>query len=343
MAWIDYARLLGILLVVFGHVLQSQSLFTENESLHLIWNFVYLFHMPLFFIISGYLYKNSLGGVKSLVYSLLIPYLLYQLLFFPASVMMHRHLLTGGEQWGKLLIGMFLGDGYDSKYSFYDCIPCWFLVCIFQLRILFKYIYITHKTSYILIICSLMLLGILRLLHIDLLFCLDSTIMAIPYFIGGYYMKTANLENKKNSSLWCIFFFMFIITIVILNFNGANQMNGPSGGHYLTLVYLGGFTGSAIVYSFSLLLAKLLPVNLLLKIISRNTLFIIFFHWVLVQGFSFVGLFDVLGRFTENIGLVLVETIVISLVILYFSYLIIKLFSNRFPLLFGKSKQLLWK
>lgn len=71
-AWIDYARLLGILLVVFGHVLQSQSLFTENESLHLIWNFVYLFHMPLFFIISGYLYKNSLGGVKSLVYSLLI-------------------------------------------------------------------------------------------------------------------------------------------------------------------------------------------------------------------------------------------------------------------------------
>lgn len=85
-----------------------------------------------------------------------------------------------------------------------------------------------------------MLLGILRLLHIDLLFCLDSTIMAIPYFIGGYYMKTVNLEDLKNSVLWCIFFLMFITTIVILNLNGANQMNGPSGGHYLTLVYLGG-------------------------------------------------------------------------------------------------------
>lgn len=187
-----------------------------------------------------------------------------------------------------------------------------------------------------------MLLGILRLLHIDLLFCLDSTIMAIPYFIGGYYMKTVNLEDLKNSVLWCIFFLMFITTIVILNLNGANQMNGPSGGHYLTLVYLGG-AGSAIVFSFSLLLAKLLPVYLLLKIISRNTLFIIFSHWVFVSSFSFVGLFDILGSFTENIGLVLVETIGISLMVLYFSYLIIKLFSNRFPLLFGKSKQLLWK
>ena len=71
--WLDYARTLGIFLVVFGHLWQKIPAFDINDSLKEVWNYIYLFHMPLFFVISGFLFKSNkakivdkitVGGVK---------------------------------------------------------------------------------------------------------------------------------------------------------------------------------------------------------------------------------------------------------------------------------------
>lgn len=70
--WLDYARCLGIFLVIFGHTLQRFSVMEENGLLKMIWDYIYLFHMLLFFVISGYLFKKNavnianikLGGVN---------------------------------------------------------------------------------------------------------------------------------------------------------------------------------------------------------------------------------------------------------------------------------------
>ena len=62
--WLDYARTIGIFLVVFGHVLQQFSSFEGYGICKTLWNYIYLFHMPLFFIISGFLFKND--GTKSI-------------------------------------------------------------------------------------------------------------------------------------------------------------------------------------------------------------------------------------------------------------------------------------
>ena len=55
--WLDYARTFGIFLVIFGHCLQTFPAWKVNECLRGIWDYVYLFHMPLFFVISGFLFK----------------------------------------------------------------------------------------------------------------------------------------------------------------------------------------------------------------------------------------------------------------------------------------------
>ena len=39
--WLDWARVLGIFLVVFGHVLQQIPLWQENITVD-IWNWIYL-------------------------------------------------------------------------------------------------------------------------------------------------------------------------------------------------------------------------------------------------------------------------------------------------------------
>ncbi len=53
--WVDYAKGIGILLVVYGHV--ARGLFNANIDMptafyHMADSVVYSFHMPLFFFLS---------------------------------------------------------------------------------------------------------------------------------------------------------------------------------------------------------------------------------------------------------------------------------------------------
>lgn len=57
--WLDFARVIGIGLVVFGHALQRFPEFEDSEGLKQVYGYIYLFHMPLFFVISGFLLKQA--------------------------------------------------------------------------------------------------------------------------------------------------------------------------------------------------------------------------------------------------------------------------------------------
>ena len=86
---IDFIRGTAILLVVLGHNIQYGSgndfLFNEIYFENVIFKFVYSFHMPLFAILSGYLFfwsmKKTMGQIlKKRLTSLLIPILCWVLL-----------------------------------------------------------------------------------------------------------------------------------------------------------------------------------------------------------------------------------------------------------------------
>ena len=197
--WMDWAKAIGISLVVVCHIYQI----TDNgyhPVLQEIWNVIYLFHMPLFFMLSGYMYKES-RNFKKILLTLIVPYLVYQLLFLPYAL--HGNIGQNGFSFillGKHFLGAILGDGYNTPISFYDCLPCWFIVSIIQIRVLFHYIKINKKTTAILLLLCPTLLQILHLLKIDLYFCLDSTIMAIPYFLVGYGLAKYDILSRIKTS-----------------------------------------------------------------------------------------------------------------------------------------------
>ena len=60
--WIDYLKVFACILVVIGHLIQSLQKSNidnyENITSFINW-FIYLFHMPLFFAVSGYLYEMN--------------------------------------------------------------------------------------------------------------------------------------------------------------------------------------------------------------------------------------------------------------------------------------------
>lgn len=193
--WMDWAKLIGIFLVVFGHIFQI----TDNgyhPVLQDLWNIIYLFHMPLFFVLSGYMYKES-RNLKKVFLTLVIPYLIYQTLFLP--YVLYGNICQSGFSFlllNKQFLGALLGDGYNTPISLYDCIPCWFIVSVIQIRVLFHFIPINKTTTILLSTFCPVLLLILNLSNVDLYFCLDSTLMAIPYFLLGYGLAKSDLLSK---------------------------------------------------------------------------------------------------------------------------------------------------
>ena len=149
--------------------------------------------MPLFFVISGSLYKqNGIKSLRKIFWALVIPYIFFQLLYIPIQgFCIWRQQETDEAILGiifKLICGILLGDGYDTPVSFYVCLPCWFIVSIIQLRLLFSYVKINKVSSSILTFAAISFLYIRKGCDFDLYACIDSTLMAIPYFLLGYWL-----------------------------------------------------------------------------------------------------------------------------------------------------------
>lgn len=174
--WIDQAKVIAIYLVVLGHLLQTTGC---EGGLH---NFIYLFHMPFFFFVSGYLFKTKEHSwcqlIKRVWKSLIIPYLLLNVVsnifLIPSWVL--------SKQWPvENLIYFLTADGRSESG------PTWFLVCLawvwLMSWLLSKW---DRRIQY----------AILSLCAISTYFCpfhsdlrLGSALMVLPFFMLGYYLK----------------------------------------------------------------------------------------------------------------------------------------------------------
>lgn len=78
--YLDAAKGLGILLVILGHIYA----WNPNINRKILVTWIYSFHMPLFFIVSGMLikYKNYCN-IKEFIFSrikhILVPYIVFSL------------------------------------------------------------------------------------------------------------------------------------------------------------------------------------------------------------------------------------------------------------------------
>lgn len=123
--WIDSARGIGIILVVAGHV------FTQPESIHRI---IFTFHMPLFFMISGMVFKAQDWRKfwKSRFFSLALPYFSFLLLvtvvdIAVAPVFGREPSLPWFDNPQRAIVqAAFGGEALKGVYGIF-----WFVTCLF--------------------------------------------------------------------------------------------------------------------------------------------------------------------------------------------------------------------
>jgi fucose 4-O-acetylase-like acetyltransferase len=117
--WIDATKGYAISLVVFGHVLggaMARGWLSQADAPKLIYDYIYSFHMPLFFIISGTLGINGMQtapgrAMLSRVGSIAWPYVLWGIIaIFVYPLVSHfklnpTHDLGFYEPFKELLLG----------------------------------------------------------------------------------------------------------------------------------------------------------------------------------------------------------------------------------------------
>ena len=126
--WVDYAKAIGILLVVYGHVargLVSAGIMMDSSLHQYVDSIIYTFHMPLFFFLSGLFLTASFKSkgfsrvVGSKIDTIVYPYILWSLLQGGVEVVLSTH--TNGN----VTIGEVMSLFTSPRAQF------WFLYALF--------------------------------------------------------------------------------------------------------------------------------------------------------------------------------------------------------------------
>jgi len=138
LAWVDAAKGLGIILVVVGHVVTKPTILGVGPD----W-YIFLFHMPLFFILSGVVQKPQPGAVVAArkARSLMVPYLAY-LICLGLPLALGGFLLSDGamgvrlHDLGKALFKL----AYGGAVMIRELGAFWFVSCLFLAQTLYAYV-----------------------------------------------------------------------------------------------------------------------------------------------------------------------------------------------------------
>ncbi len=87
--WIDTTKAIGMFLVFYGHYVEG-----TNGIALMQFRFIYSFHMPMFFIISGFFAKKQIDTikyVKKLFLQRIVPVLSFGVIFIPLWLLYYRY------------------------------------------------------------------------------------------------------------------------------------------------------------------------------------------------------------------------------------------------------------
>lgn len=320
LAWIDYARGIAIILVLYRHIFEGISR-SGVESLQYQWlenaNIIfYSFRMPLFFILSGIFIDKSLakrkvkGLIRNKINILLYPYLLWSVIQISIQILLSGYVNAdrGLADYGYVLL-------YPRRIDQF-----WYLYALFNVTVL--YILTKEKLKFSvwhqLIVGGALYLfsSYISVKKIDLGFVYDICHYYVFFAIGELISdKILKQENFKVFSSWKVFFLLLPVFVAgQLYFLHANLEQNNAlfiEEHYPLLFAAIALSGCAFMVSISFILQKYGRLKLL-RVAGYHSLYIYVSH-VLVASAVRMFLVKVFG--ITSLPVLLVICLLFSIIV----------------------------
>ena len=297
---LDLMKGIGIILVYLGHSFNLKGL-VGNSIYSYLWNIVYSFHMPLFFLISGFLMNNGKEIQLKKYYihkikRILIPYFFINLIdFFP-----------------RTLFPNLVNSKFDiMRVFFYGTKITWFIYTLFMIFMIFPFLekYILKKDRYYLFGIILILVDYFKVFSKIEIFSINVVVGYLLYFYIGYIIRPI-YKNKVVNGVWNknIIFLMFGVIFLVFSYKSF-YLN-----YFNSIIFA--LMGILLTLNISLRIKKGNSIYDILKFIGINSLtfyliegFItVFYRVVLIkiipieQGEIFVSIFFILRILTAFIA-----------------------------------------
>lgn len=272
--WIDWMKALGIYLIVLGHF------YNVGEK------FIYVFHVPLFFVISGFLNKKEVDGQlfwKKLWYNLAVPMLIMAVINF----VYHSIMQFFNGAFSPADIYWFVRNVAFGMVSGFDTL--WFVFTLMLLKIIFQYC-LSRKMFYSLSVVMMVLAYVYN--HSDLsglpFFLKEPNAVvdvctAYPFFAFGVLLRNyKQIINALNNKVLLIAAFVcgLLIAVLCCTYNGYVGMFSCNYGGNIFLFLIGGVAGTVMIWGLSVLLGCAPKV---IAIISRGTIIILGLQKILID------------------------------------------------------------
>lgn len=285
-ATLDIVKGICIFLMVIGHS-GAPGYFVD---------FIYMFHMPCFFFISGMLLSDRyLTDVKKGILKKLkgyyLPFVKWELIFLLLhNVFAFMNIYDSTYTWREMAIKtmrIFTMSGGEQLLGGY-----WFLISLTWASIgtivIFSLFYkkgkLNNLSMSVMILLMILIASVEKYLplHIPNQFG-PKTFMALAFFMSGYFWRKSKLQNGKYSPFYILL--LLIPAIATL----CNYLFKFNVNRYLLLQYLIAMCGTLGVIS----LAKHLnydKIRQLFNYIGNKTLYILTFHFLSFKAVSYLYL-----------------------------------------------------
>ena len=287
-SWIDNAKGIGILLVMLGH---TRGIFGHS-------NFIYSFHMPLFFFLSGYLLSSDslklslISFVRKLHFKIIIPYLFFwvisYLYWFPINRIRSNNSMR--------LYDPFIGILYGINEYLYPNVVLWYFTCLFVTYLIFYSYYKIIGKKYFLIIVAILSLGAAYVFNLNtssivrLPWNLDVALVVVFFFALGYFCKKNNIINKLAYGGYAYNIIGFLLCSVVLYFTA--KWNGTvfvSSANFQNPIIF--FIATHIGIMMVIYVSHLIPQNKYCEWLSTSTMILFPLHQLFYSMFTGIGLF----------------------------------------------------
>jgi fucose 4-O-acetylase-like acetyltransferase len=253
----DILKGIGIILMIVAHTYGPNNM---------IWDYIYAFHMPLFFIVTGYFYKQRPIAqlLKSNYSQLLLPYI---------AICIIVSILTQIRESHEILI--------DIDKTLNGMGPGWFLLAMFLARFELHFILRVFPNSYLSIslLISIIICFIANKLFFTSFISFFPSLAGLFFISAGYYIKQNHLLDFYNRNHLRIPFICLLLWI-ITSLYGKVELSQCV--FKLSFIDFAGSLGGTIFFFWISQIIEKNTIHLkhILSATGRYSLIILFFHCI---------------------------------------------------------------
>jgi acyltransferase len=234
-SWVDNAKALGIITVFYGHIVEKIFLTYTIPAAGFQYKLIYSFHMPLFFLLSGYLMKETQRRkfsifMKNKFMTRIVPFFFFNILILPCyfiDAKISHQSIDVSQIFPRFL---YLLTGRPSLNFI-----TWFLTCLFSVEVINYLLYPVLRRSRTVMCMAMVLFYIMGWslsYKADIInqyitipedywdyWLIREALVAYSFYLFGNLIATFTILNKKINPYLNVLLLMLTAVCVLATFN----------------------------------------------------------------------------------------------------------------------------